>query len=73
MSYEKLDRVYPFVYSIDNKAISRVSFIEDLGVTFDSRLKFDKHIEKITAKAFKSIGFINQRTVTPKNLGKSIL
>ncbi|KAF0690727.1 zinc finger MYM-type protein 1-like, partial [Aphis craccivora] len=30
----------------------------DLGITFDSKLCFNKHIDNITNKAFKNLGFI---------------
>ena len=54
MSYEKCDRITPSVYCTDQF----VSFIEDLGVTIDSRLKFDKHIEIVLSKASRMLGFV---------------
>ena len=45
-------------YSIDNQALGKVSFIGDLGVTFDSKLSFEAHIDRITNKANKMLGFV---------------
>lgn len=67
MSYEKLDRIYPFIYRIGNTELSRVSFVSDLGIMFDGRLKFDKHIEIIIAKASKMLGFVKRNTKEFRN------
>ena len=32
-------------YTVSGKAVEKVDKIKDLGVTFDSRLKFDEHID----------------------------
>ena len=38
--------------------MNRPEFIKDLGVTFDPKLTFSKHIDDCTSVAFKSLGFI---------------
>ena len=50
----------PFVYDylLDTEIVSRVSSIVDLGVTFDSGLRFHLHIAKILTDASKSLGFV---------------
>ena len=40
-----------FSYCIDNHTLSVVKSVTDLGVTYDTKLKFDLHIDKIYAKA----------------------
>jgi len=46
-------------YKLNNVSIkSDYSFV-NLGITFDSKLSFNKHIEKITNKAFLNLGFIS--------------
>lgn len=46
------------VYHINNTALTKVSQMNDLGVVYDSKLRFDGHITNITNKAFKMLGFI---------------
>jgi len=40
-----------FSYCIDNNTLPVVKSVTDLGVTYDTKLKFDLHIDKIYAKA----------------------
>lgn len=47
-----------FDYSINNMSLVSVSEINDLGIWFDTKLNFIKHIEIITNKALKMLGFI---------------
>lgn len=52
----------PVTYHINHTPLIQVNQIKDLGVILDSKLKFDKHIEMITNKAYKMLGFINRIT-----------
>lgn len=45
-------------YSISGRNIARVDFIRDLGVTLDSKLHFNKHIDCILVRAYKQLGLI---------------
>ena len=47
-----------YTYHIGDHALDVVSGISDLGVFFDNKLSFVRHIEAITMKATKSLGFI---------------
>lgn len=47
-----------FNYTLKNSSLSRVSFIRDLGVTFDSKLLFDNHVNNVVNKASKALGFV---------------
>lgn len=49
-------------YSINNIQLGEVATFKDLGVTFDSKLKFDKHIESIVMTSYKMLGFIMRIT-----------
>ena len=40
-----------FPYHIDNAALPVVDFVTDLGVTYDNKLKFQPHIDRIVSKA----------------------
>lgn len=47
-----------FDYSLGNVVLMRVSEVRDLGVTFDVKLIFDKHIDSVCKRANKILGFI---------------
>lgn len=47
-------------YTIGTIVLERVQFICDLGVTIDSKLRFNRHISTITAKAWSILGFIRR-------------
>lgn len=49
-----------FNYTLDNKEISRVYIIKDLGVLLDSKLSYTNHIEFITNKANRAWGMIRR-------------
>lgn len=47
-----------FKYTIENKILEKVKEIRDLGVMFDTQLNFINHIQQITNKGMKTLGFI---------------
>jgi hypothetical protein len=47
-------------YKLNNIIIEPVKSFVDLGITFDSKLCFNSHIEKITNKTFLYLGFITR-------------
>lgn len=47
-----------FDYNFHNSSLIRVDSIKDLGVTFDSKLLFDQHVDIIVKKASRSLGFV---------------
>lgn len=49
-------------YILSNSELSIVNQIRDLGVTFDSKLRFDAHISSITNRVFKMLGFVMRAT-----------
>ncbi|CAG9814258.1 unnamed protein product [Phaedon cochleariae] len=61
-----------FLYNIDNKSLSKVEVLKDLGVMIDSKLTFEAHIEKTVKKALRNLGFISRITKSFKN-PKSLL
>lgn len=54
----KTSRSLIFNYKLNNSVIDRVTEICDLGVTFDSKLLFNKHIHIIVNKALRMMGFM---------------
>lgn len=57
-----------FNYSLQGKILKRVKEIRDLGVQLDSGLYFESHINKITAKAYKLLGFIFRQGTDFRNV-----
>ncbi|CAH1112382.1 unnamed protein product, partial [Psylliodes chrysocephalus] len=55
-----------------NNIIREVSSIKDHGITLDSKLNFDIHVENIVQKSLRTLGFILRNTKKFSN-AKSIL
>lgn len=45
-------------YHIENLELIRTNLVNDLGVLFDTELRFTQHIDGVVAKAYKMTGFI---------------
>ena len=52
--------IFDFIYSIHSTPLPHVFDIKDLGVTFTSSFSFNKHINNVTAKSFRFLGFIKR-------------
>jgi hypothetical protein len=46
------------VYKINGSMLEKPDSIRDLGVSFNSTLSFNDHIDLVAQSAFKSLGFI---------------
>lgn len=55
-------------YHINGITLEQVSSIRDLGVIFDSKLRFDLHIEEIIKKSYRMLGFIMRATSKFNNI-----
>jgi len=61
MSYTRSNDSILFSYSISDITIqSSDDCVVDLGITFDQFLNFKAHIEKVTCKALKLLGFVKR-------------
>lgn len=49
-----------FNYNLNNCPAQRVSLVNDLGIFFDTKLKFIDHIHKIKNKASSKLGFLKR-------------
>lgn len=58
VTYTRRKSPIVFEYSIDGTALSRSDSMRDLGVIFDTKLSFDKHIQAVTCEAGRLYGFI---------------
>ena len=57
------------MYTISDNVIAKVDKVKDLGVTFDSRLKFDEQIDIKISKVYQMLGIIKRNFIylTPDN------
>lgn len=68
ITFSRIDNPISFDYKIDNCSVTRATSIRDLGIIIDCNLSFTTHINTITKKSFKMLGFINRNTVNFKNI-----
>lgn len=63
-------RTIPILYSYNFNGVllERVSTIRDLGVHFDSKMTLTDHIDIITKKAYKNLGFVLRACKSFKNI-----
>lgn len=66
ISFSRKHNPLNFQYTINGIPIEKVSVIRDLGVTLDSKLSMAEHIDVITNKAYRNLGFVI-RTCKPFN------
>jgi len=61
MTFSRARLVAKFIYIINSVILFRsMEPIKDLGILFDSKLKFDCHINYILNRSHKILGFINR-------------
>lgn len=58
MSFTRKRNTCTYDYVVNGTVLRRPDVIKDLGITFDPKLSFVKHIELVTVSAYKSLGFI---------------
>ncbi|XP_055611992.1 uncharacterized protein LOC129758508 [Uranotaenia lowii] len=51
-------------YGLRDTSLERVTFIKDLGITFDQKLSFVQHTATTAAKAFALLGFLRRNTLS---------
>lgn len=62
LSYTRKSKPLLVSYNINNTSLLRNFSVRDLGVTFNSNLDFSEHIQIITTKAYKILGFLKRKT-----------
>ena len=61
------------VYHINNKAISKVDSIKDLGIILSSNMNWDCHYKQIINKAYKVLGLLRRNFSTDSIIAKKHL
>jgi hypothetical protein len=62
MTYTRKTNFLSHEYKLCHAAITRTSFIKDLGVYFDSKLHFHDHVDSIFSECIKLLGLIRSMT-----------
>ena len=62
MTFSRLRNNIKFTYSISGQTLDLVETMKDLGVHFDTKLKFIHHTDRIISKANRMLGFIKRMT-----------
>lgn len=62
ISFSRSKNIICFDYRLNQQSLIRTDSIRDLGVILDSKLLYDKHVDAITSKAIKMLGFIIRST-----------
>lgn len=60
ISFARRGTPYTHQYYIGTTPLERVQSICDLGVTLDSKLRFNEHISSVISKAWSALGFIRR-------------
>lgn len=60
ISFSKKKNLINFEYKANSVPLEKVNTIKDLGVIFDQELTFTDHIDYITNKALKTLGFLKR-------------
>lgn len=68
ISFSQVQSPISFNYTLNEIPLEQVEWIKDLGVIFDKKLTFAKHISTTTAKAFATLGFIKRNTLEFNNI-----
>lgn len=68
ISYTRKKNPITYSYKFNAITIDKVEIVRDLGVMFDSKLTFSNHIDLITSKAYKSLGFVLRSCKAFKNI-----
>lgn len=55
-------------YQMGGVSIKRVDIIKDLGVTYDNKLNFKRHVQHITLDSYRLLGFIIRQSYNFRNI-----
>jgi hypothetical protein len=73
VSYHRKANPIHFTYTMASAILHSKTFIKDLGVTFDQKFNFIKHIQDITTSAWRSLGFVLRNSISFRNINSFII
>jgi len=63
ISYSRRPELNTTNYSISGVTVENIENMKDLGVTFDNKLKFDKHINNKINTAYHMLGIVKRNVI----------
>lgn len=60
MSFHRKASPVGFSYCIGDTALDRITEVRDLGVLFDQKITFVRHVDTVVAKSYAMLGFIRR-------------
>lgn len=73
ISFTRKHSVIKGNYTINSTPIQKCNLVHDLGITLDSKLRFNVHIDNICRSARKALGFLYRNAKSFKRLNTKIL
>lgn len=67
IAFTRKRNISNFTYTLCNTDLDKVKVIKDLGITLDSKLTLDIHIQNIIARGFKMYNFVIRSSCNFKN------
>lgn len=58
IKFSKKKQTIKYIYQINNIQLETVDLIRDLGITLDTKLQLNTHVDNIINKSFKMYGFV---------------
>lgn len=58
VSFTRKTEPLTYNYTLNNGNITKLNTVKDLGVMMDSKLTFSEHIDMISTKAYRNLGFV---------------
>lgn len=63
VTFTRKRKISNYTYTLCNSNLDKTHIIKDLGITLDSKLTLDAHIQNITARGFKMYNFVIRSSI----------
>lgn len=68
ITFTRKTKPIEYNYYINNVIIKKATSVRDLGIKLDSKMSFNEHIDMITDKAYKQLGFVRRVCTSFKDI-----
>ncbi|CAF4867365.1 unnamed protein product [Pieris macdunnoughi] len=68
ITFTRKHKKIQFCYKIRDTTIKQVNLVGDLGILLDDKMSFSEHIDNITEKAYKQLGFVKRVCKSFRNI-----
>lgn len=73
ITFTRKVKIIKFKYFIKRHELEQVDTVRDLGVIHDSKLTYERHVDHIVKKAYRTMGFVLRASSQFTNLKVLIL